>query len=151
MSIRLQNRLLHNSHTIVKIKFNEWTTLYLKVPSNAHSISTKLIATFNDWIVLWDVQELTKSEQHQKCCNKNLTILKLDLTPSKMLQYVSVLCKTTTWNHQNLRRRRAETPTAKSSISHLEIESTLFTSIFQKVRCGPELGDSKRIRPFVKI
>ena len=42
-------------------------------------------------------------------------------------------------------------PDGKKFNFPLEIESTLFTSILQKVRCGAELGDSKRIRPFVKF
>ena len=67
----------------------------LKIRPNARNISTQ-----HCWIVLRDGQlyrELAKRAQHrceiQKRCGKNLTIFKLDPTPSNILQHVATGCR----------------------------------------------------------
>ena len=43
------------------------------------------------------------------------------------VHFFAVLCKTTTWNHHNLRRLRTETETANYFNFHLELNASLIT------------------------
>ena len=63
----------------------------LKGPANAHNISTQHLTTLLDRVVRsceGAGQTRATSCNIQKCCNKNLTIFKLDPIPSNLLQHV---------------------------------------------------------------
>ena len=67
-------------------------------PGQTHATFQRNILQYC-WIVLWDVvKELAKrawtSCDIQKCCNNNLSIFKLDPTPTNSLQHVATGCQT---------------------------------------------------------
>ena len=68
----------------------------------------------------------------------------------KYIYFLAVLCKTTTWNHRNLRRLRTETaeniyfPFGSQRCLHM------YTYVLLRLRCGA-VKDGKPMQPFSKI
>ena len=64
-----------------------WLVVYFKARPNARNISTRHRATLLDRVVR--CCEGAGQTRIFGCCNKNLTIFKLDPTPSNILQHVA--------------------------------------------------------------
>ena len=67
---------------------------------------------------------------------------------SKCVHFSAVLCKITTWNHQNLRSPRKETSTANYLSFHLELNAVLVAML--RLTCGT-VGDVNHIHSFAKF
>ena len=74
----------------------------------------------------------------------------LSMCVLKYIYFLAVLCKTTTWNHRNLRRLRTETaeniyfPFGSQRCLHM------YTYVLLRLRCGA-VKDGKPMQPFSKI
>ena len=84
-----------NKNIVTDLNVFVFAVFCIKAQPNARNISMQHLATLLDRVVRCCEgagQTRTTSCNIQKCCNKNLTIFKLDPTPSNILQYLGTCC-----------------------------------------------------------